>query len=121
MINNDRMVYQGSAKEGRGYFEGMGWAPDFLISCTDPLGRKSKEGFESASIPRTPAEFAKYFAKSSLGQANREDVASYAEEFVRNETTAANYLESVQAERAEHTRGGSPYIISMPMQVRAVV
>ena len=92
-----------------------------MISCTDPLGRKSKEGFKSASISHTPVEFTEYFAKSSLGQANQEDVASYTEEFVKNKTTAVNYLESVQAEHAENMRGGSPYIISMPMQVRAVV
>ena len=76
---------------------------------------------EGASIPHTPAKFAEYFAKSSLSQANREDVASCAEEFVKNKMTAVNYLESVQAEHAEHMRGGSPYISSMPMQVRAVV
>lgn len=126
VLDKGRMVYCGPTGEARAYFEGMGWVPkdrqttpDFLVSCTDPLGRTARAS--SMPMPRTPAEFADHFIKSPLGQANRDDVAAYAEEFVGKEGRAATYIESVQAERAQHTRSKSPYTISIPMQVRAVM
>jgi ATP-binding cassette subfamily G (WHITE) protein 2 (SNQ2) len=53
-------------------------------------------------MPRTAAEFADYFKKSKLGEANRADMESYELEFVNKPNLALEYMESAQA---EHARG----------------
>lgn len=136
------MVYFGPADKARRYFIDMGYEPanrqttaDFLVAVTDPLGRiergsRSIHEYEhdrnhgvapSAPIPRTAAEFADHFQRSSLAQANRDDIESYRNQFVGQPKRAHEYIESVRAEHAEHTRKKSAYTISIPMQIRAVM
>ena len=120
------MAYFGPADQARQYFIDMGYEPanrqttaDFPVAVTDPLGHIERPGV--LSLPRTATEFAAYFQELTLGQMNRDDMESYRNEFVGKPTRASVYIESARAEHAEHTRMTSPYMISIPMQVRAVM
>jgi len=107
------MVYYGPANEARRYFYDMGYEPahrqtvaDFLMATTDPCSRTERS--PGVPIPRTATDFAYHFQKSSLAQTNRYNIQSY-----RN-----RYVESVNT---KHPRWRSPYMISIPMQARAVL
>lgn len=126
VIYEGRMAYYGPANQARQYFIDMGYepanrqtTPDFLVAVTDSFGRIERPNVPS--IPRTATDFAAHFQKSNLGQANRDDMDSYRAEFVGQPTRASVYIESVRAEHSEHTRKSSAYMISIPMQVRAVM
>lgn len=123
------MAYFGPADKARQYFIDMGYQPanrqttaDFLVTVTDPFGRVERPRREGEGpIPRTAEEFAAHFKKSALGEANVADMDSYRAEFVGKPKRASMYIESVKAEHAKNTRRKSPYTISIPMQVRAVM
>jgi ATP-binding cassette, subfamily G (WHITE), member 2, SNQ2 len=126
VIYEGKMAYYGPADQARQYFIDMGYEPanrqttaDFLVAVTDSFGRIERPNV--LSIPRTAQDFADYFRKSNIGQANREDMESYRAEFVGQEKRASTYIESVRAEHSQHTRKKSPYTISIPMQIRAVM
>ncbi|KAG6860184.1 hypothetical protein C0995_014729 [Termitomyces sp. Mi166 len=126
VIYEGKMAYFGLADQARQYFIDMGYEPanrqttsDFLVSVTDPHGRIVRSGV--ISLPRTADEFAEYFKKSSFGIANRNEMDDHSSQFVGKPSHASAYMESAQAEHAKHTRPASPYMISIPMQVRAVM
>ena len=126
VIHEGKMAYYGPADRARQYFIDMGYEPanrqttaDFLVAVTDSFGRIERPNMPS--IPRTATDFANYFQKSSLAQVNRNDMDSYRSEFVGQPNRASEYIESVKAEHAQHTRQKSAYTISIPMQVRAVM
>ena len=127
VIYEGRMVYFGPADRARQYFIDMGYQPanrqttaDFLVAVTDPNGRTIREGYESR-VPRTAQEFAEYFLKSELGKLNREDIASFKDDYVGKENRLSHYKQSHIEDHAKHTNRKSPYITSIPMQVRAVM
>ncbi|KAG5650930.1 hypothetical protein H0H81_010505 [Sphagnurus paluster] len=126
LIYEGKMAYFGPADQAKQYFLDMGYEPanrqttaDFLVSVTDPNARIVRPGIQS--LPRTADEFAEYFKKSSLGATNREDIQLYKNQFVGKAENASAYIASAQAEHAKHVREASPYLISIPMQVRAVM
>ena len=93
---------------------------DIVEAVTDPNGRIVREGYENR-VPRTPAEFVEYYRKSDIYRANREDMASYHEEFVGKPERVTHYKQSVKAEHAKHSNKKSPYVVSIPMQARALM
>ncbi|KAF7428110.1 hypothetical protein PC9H_007329 [Pleurotus ostreatus] len=126
VIDEGRMAYFGPANRARQYFIDMGYGPadrqttpDFLVAVTDAKGRIPRAGVTNQ--PRTPEEFAEYFRKSELGAINVEDMNSYDREYVGSSQRAEAYKESARLERAKTARKTSPYTISIPMQVRAVM
>ncbi|KAF5350668.1 hypothetical protein D9756_008520 [Leucocoprinus leucothites] len=149
VIYEGRMAYFGPASQARQYFIDMGYqpanrqtTPDFLVSVTDPEGRRERK-FEGESeseasgstrengsermsltrrpIPRTAAEFAEYYKHSKVREGNLQDIEDYKENFVGKHGLEESYRESSRAEHARHTRKKSPYIISLPMQVKIVM
>lgn len=72
-------------------------------------------------IPATATDFAAHFDAHQLGAQNRTDIASYRQEFVGKPARQSAYMESARAERGKRARRASPYTISIPMQVAAVV
>lgn len=87
---------------------------------TDPVGRIVRPGFE-LRVPRTADELASRFVSSPHGITNRQRIDEYRSQYVEQDYKVVEYKESAQAERAKHTRELSPYTISIPMQVRAVM
>ncbi|KAI9065216.1 pleiotropic drug resistance ABC transporter [Trametes sanguinea] len=127
VIYEGKQVYFGPADQARQYFIDMGYEPanrqttaDFLVAVTDPNGRIVRKGYESR-VPRTADEFVAYFRRSEISRWNEEDIASYRAEFVGKPERVTAYKESAKAEYANHARRKSPYIVSIPMQARALM
>lgn len=57
-------------------------------------------------MPRTAAEFADYFKKSTFGQINRADIESYESEFVNKPSRALEYMKSAQEEHMSGFKKG---------------
>ncbi|KAF8957821.1 pleiotropic drug resistance ABC transporter [Flammula alnicola] len=126
IIYEGRMAYFGLASEAKQYFMDMGYEPanrqttaDFLVAVTDPNARIPRAGFSNQ--PRTPAEFADYFLKSELGKANAAELDVYLNEFVGNPDKKTSYVESARAELAKRSHKRSPYLLSIPQQVKIVM
>ena len=124
VLYEGREIYFGPTDKARQYFEGMGYecpqrqtTGDFLTSVTNASERKPRAGYEN-KVPRTPDEFVSYWKKS----------AEYAE--LQREITATERATSEQGDalgqfqqqhreaQSRHTRPGSPYILSIPMQLK---
>ena len=127
VLYDGKMAYFGPADQARQYFIDMGYEPanrqttaDFLVAITDPNGRTVRPGFEGRA-PRTAAEFAAYYDKSDFAQHNREDIEAYKRESVGNPQRVSMYKDSARGEHAKTAHPKSPYIISIPMQARALM
>ncbi|TCD65301.1 hypothetical protein EIP91_002826 [Steccherinum ochraceum] len=127
VIYEGKMAYFGPADKARQYFIDMGYEPanrqttaDFLVAVTDPNGRIARSGFESRA-PRNAIEFAQHFQKSYLAELNQQDMRVYQSESVGNSNMKAEYRMSAHQVHASHTSHESPFITSIPMQVRALM
>lgn len=75
----------------------------------------------NAPVPTNAQEFAEHFRNSDLGRRNRADMDAFREHYINHPEFRTTYIESARAERAKRARRASPYTISVPMQVRAVM
>lgn len=127
VVYSGKMAYFGPASRARQYFIDMGYQPanrqttaDFLVAVTDPNGRTVREGYEKR-IPRTAQEFADYFQKSNIAAWNRQDMDSYRMEYVGKEDRHSQYRRSYIHDHANWTDSKSPFLMSIPMQIKAVM
>ncbi|KZT66729.1 hypothetical protein DAEQUDRAFT_714433 [Daedalea quercina L-15889] len=128
VIYEGKMAYFGPADSARQYFIDMGYEPanrqttaDFLVATTDPNGRIPRADYHGLPPPRTADEFATYFKNSETGRLNREDMQRYRDELSGMKDKKQMYRLSYFAERAKTMHSKSPYIISIPMQIRALM
>lgn len=113
------MIYFGPIGLARQYFIDMGYVPanrqttpDFLVSVTDPLGRRMitndddnrSPEFQNRPIPQTAVEFEEYYKNSEIRKMNLEDIRSYKVANVDKPERKLAYKESAKAEHARHTR-----------------
>lgn len=91
------------------------------LPVTDPTARIVRDDDVKGRVPQTPEEFASAFLASSAGLENRADMDSYRQEFVGKPERVIAYRQSASAEHATTSRKGSAYMISIPMQARAVM
>jgi hypothetical protein len=96
-------------------------SPTCYPPVTDPTARIVRDDYVKGRVPQTPEEFASAFLASSASLENRADMDSYRKEFVGKPERAIAYRESATAEHATTSRKGSAYMISIPMQARAVM
>ena len=127
VVYEGRMVYYGPASLARQYFIDMGYqpanrqtTPDFLVAVTDPNARVAREGYEDG-VPVTADAFAEHYRKSNIWQINQDDMEAYRIDFVGKPQRALAYRESAWAEHATTSNKNGAYIISIPMQTRAVM
>ncbi|KAJ5111144.1 hypothetical protein N7532_001679 [Penicillium argentinense] len=126
VLYEGRQVFFGSAKVAKGYFERQGWVcparqttGDFLTSVTNPGERQAKPGFENR-VPRTPEDFEKAWLSSAEYAQLQKEIAAYEQEYPVKEDSSAviEFQEKKRGNQAKHTRPKSPYIISVPMQIK---
>ncbi|KAJ0415291.1 ABC-2 type transporter-domain-containing protein [Aspergillus carlsbadensis] len=117
-------IYFGSSREACSYFESMGWerpqrqvAPDFLTSITNPAERKARPGMEKA-VPRTAREFADHWERSTEHKALKQAISAYRDAHPPDGPDLELFRAEHRAQQAQHTRHSSPYLLSVPMQVR---
>jgi ATP-binding cassette subfamily G (WHITE) protein 2 (PDR) len=86
-------------------------------SVTNPNERKAREGFENR-VPRNAGDFEKYWLESDQYKvALEENKGADAVDADGKEALEA-FRESHKQMQAQHTRPQSPYVISIPMQIR---
>ena len=127
VLYEGREIFFGPCSEAREYFIEMGWdcpprqtTGDFLTSVTNPQERTAREGMEN-KVPRTPDEFEQYWKKSPQYVALRREIAQYREDFPIGGAAQKDFDETKRLRQAKHVRPKSPYVISIPMQVRLCV
>ena len=124
VLYEGREIYYGCCSRAEEYFTKMGWenpprqtTGDFITSITNPQERKAREGMEDL-VPRTPQEFERYWKKSPEYAALLVEISQYEAEYPlgghgEKELSAAKLIQ-----QAKHLRPKSPYIISVPMQLK---
>lgn len=124
VLYEGREIYYGPAHRAKQYFEDMGWycpprqtTGDFLTSVTNPSERQAKDGHENR-VPRTPDEFEKHWRQSDDFVALQTEIQQTEEEYPIGQGALTEFEESRNQMRAKHTRKGSPYTISIFMQIR---
>lgn len=125
VLYEGRQIYFGPAEMAKSYFERQGWycpprqtTGDFLTAVTNPSERQARDGMEH-KVPRTPEEFEKYWRDSQEYKNLLEEIKDFEEEFPINEHSTLNQLrEQKKFIQAKHARPKSPYLVSVPMQVK---
>jgi ABC-type multidrug transport system ATPase subunit/ABC-type multidrug transport system permease subunit len=125
VLYEGRQIYFGPASEAKDYFGRQGWycpprqtAGDFLTAVTNADERKPKEGMEDR-VPRTPEDFEKYWRDSPEYQALLEEIKDFeAENPVNEHGTLETLRQQKNYMQAKHARPKSPYLISVPMQIK---
>jgi ATP-binding cassette subfamily G (WHITE) protein 2 (PDR) len=123
VLYEGREIFFGSTLRAKQYFEEMGWhcpprqtTADFLTSLTNPSERQPQEGHDS-SVPRTAEDFEKYW-KDSADYKQLHSEIHHLEQELESQGAEATFNESYRQRRAKHTLSHSPYVISIPMQVK---
>ncbi|AEO69668.1 uncharacterized protein THITE_2120354 [Thermothielavioides terrestris NRRL 8126] len=127
VLYEGRQIYFGPAHAAKAFFERQGWycpprqtTGDFLTAVTNPEERIPRPGMEH-KVPRTPEDFERYWLGSPEFAALQEEMARFDAEFADDDGHArglAQLREKKNYRQARHVRPGSPYTISVLMQVR---
>jgi ABC-type multidrug transport system ATPase subunit len=126
VLYEGRQAYFGPASKAKAYFEEQGWecpprqtTGDFLTSITNPQERRARPGMEGR-VPRTPEDFENAWLQSADYQQLQREIASYEEQYPigDHQQAAIEFQEKKRDKQANHTRPKSPYIISVPMQIK---
>ncbi|KAL3463322.1 ABC-2 type transporter-domain-containing protein [Aspergillus heterothallicus] len=124
VLYEGREIYFGPCHGARDYFINMGWycpprqtTGDFLTSVTNPQERKAREGMEN-KVPRTPDDFEKYWKNSPQFAELQQEIAEHSEKFPLDGETDHTLAQVKRSKQAKHVRPKSPYVISIPMQVK---
>jgi len=124
LLYEGREIYFGPANKARDFFETQGWycpprqtTGDFLTSITNASERQCREGMEDR-VPRTVEDFERYWRESAEFKTLKRDMDAYEQEFPAGPAAAQGLQERKQAVQAAHTRSKSPYLISIPMQIK---
>ncbi|KAE8313894.1 ABC-2 type transporter-domain-containing protein [Aspergillus transmontanensis] len=126
VLYEGRQIYYGPAKDAKSYFERQGWecpqrqtTGDFLTSVTNPSERKARPGMEN-QVPRTAEDFEAYWRKSPEYQKLMSEISHYEQEHPLEEEGAAlaTFQQKKREIQAKHTRPQSPYLLSVPMQIK---
>ncbi|KAH9868944.1 hypothetical protein J1614_008021 [Plenodomus biglobosus] len=125
VLYEGRQIYFGPAGDAKAYFERQGWhcqprqtAGDFLTAVTNPSERKPRTGMEN-KVPRTPEDFEKYWRNSPEYKLVLEEIEEFEQANPINEHATLQHLrDRKHFQQAKHSRPKSPYLVSVPMQVK---
>jgi ABC-type multidrug transport system ATPase subunit/ABC-type multidrug transport system permease subunit len=124
VLYQGRQIYFGPADKARQYFIDMGYecpqrqtTGDFLTSVTNPSERKARPGFENR-VPRTPDEFAAYWKKSDEHADLQKEIANADQTTAESGDALGTFQQSYRESQSKHARKGSPYVLSIPMQLK---
>lgn len=127
VLYQGRQIFFGPCSAAKEYFEEMGWecpprqtVGDFLTSVTNPQERQARKGMEN-KVPRTPEDFERYWKNSSHYAALQKEISRYREEYPLGGAAGKDFNDMKRQRQAKHVRPKSPYVISIPMQVRLCV
>jgi ABC-type multidrug transport system permease subunit/ABC-type multidrug transport system ATPase subunit len=124
VLYEGHQIYYGPRDRAVSYFEDQGWqrperqvAGDFLTAVTNPSERLARPGMEE-QVPRTAKEFSDFWKRSPEYKALCEEIATFEQQHSPSADAAKEFQTSHEGEQARHTRSRSPYLLSVPMQIR---
>ncbi|KAK8017797.1 hypothetical protein PG993_014123 [Apiospora rasikravindrae] len=127
VLYEGHQIYFGPADKAKAFFERQGWwcdprqtTGDFLTSVTNPIERKPREGMENR-VPRTPAEFEKYWLESDEYKQLEMDIARHELRSRHGEggnITVRLLREEKHQSQAKYVRKSSPYLVNVVTQIR---
>ncbi|KAK7047758.1 Multidrug resistance protein [Paramarasmius palmivorus] len=124
VLYEGRQIYFGRAEAAKQYFVDMGFecperqtTADFLTSLTNPAERRARPGFEH-HVPRTPEEFVVAWKKSDERRRLVQEMDLFNLQHPVGGEQLAKFRASRQKAQSKGMRQGSPYTVSLPMQVR---
>jgi ATP-binding cassette subfamily G (WHITE) protein 2 (PDR) len=124
VLYEGREIYYGRCDQAERYFVDMGWhnpprqtTGDFLTSVTNPQERKARDGMEN-KVPRTPEEFEKQWKSSAQYASLRREIDDHESEFPMGGHAERDLHDKKRSQQAKHVNPKSPYLISVPMQIR---
>lgn len=127
VLYEGRQIFFGPCSAAKEYFEEMGWecpprqtVGDFLTSVTNPQERKAREGMAN-KVPRTPDDFERYWKNSPHYAILQKEISRYHEDYPLGGAAEKDFKDMKNQRQAKHVRPKSPYVISIPMQVRLCV
>ncbi|ETS79847.1 hypothetical protein PFICI_07376 [Pestalotiopsis fici W106-1] len=126
VLYEGRQIYFGPASHAKAYFENQGWycpprqtTGDFLTAVTNPSERQARPGMEN-QVPRTADEFEHYWRHSAEYLHLHKELQQYhlRHPMQENSESLAILRQQKVASQAKLVREKSPYLISIPMQIR---
>ncbi|KAL0259352.1 hypothetical protein SLS55_005088 [Diplodia seriata] len=124
VLYEGREIYFGPTSMAKQFFEDQGWyspprqtTGDFLTSVTNPAERQPREGMEH-KVPRTPDEFEAYWRSSEAFRILHREMDQYRENFPAGGEVVSQFQANKRQAQSRHTRAGSPYLLSVPMQIK---
>lgn len=127
VLYEGHQIFFGPCERAVKYFEEMGFekpqrqvAGDFLSSITNPSERTARAGMENR-VPRTSTDFEAYWKNSPDYEKLVQDISAYQAENPLGGDAKQELADSQQAMQAAHTRARSPYVLSVPMQIRLCI
>ncbi|KAL2703108.1 hypothetical protein AAEP93_007406 [Penicillium crustosum] len=124
VLYEGHQIYYGPCDRAVQYFEEMGWerpprqtSADFLAAVTNPTERKLRDGMDR-TIPYSPAEFSDYWKKSPEYASLQLSMRHQSQETPLDGKEEIKLAKIKHDEQANHVRPSSPYLISLPMQIR---
>ncbi|KAH8895219.1 hypothetical protein GQ53DRAFT_714839 [Thozetella sp. PMI_491] len=124
VLYEGRQIYFGPTEEAKTYFTDMGYhcpdrqtTADFLTSLSNPAERTVQSGFENR-VPRTPDEFQEAWRTSAARAKLIAEIDGFEREYPLEGQQVEKFKAARKANQANFVRNGSPYTISVPMQVK---
>lgn len=124
VLYEGRQIFFGPCGAAVEYFTNMGWhrpsrqtSGDFLTALTNPQERQARDGMDDR-VPRTADEFEEYWKKSPEYEALKQEISQHFENNPPGGESEMALRKVKQAKQAKHVWSKSPYIISVPMQLR---
>ncbi|KAJ9143354.1 ABC transporter CDR4 [Pleurostoma richardsiae] len=125
VIYEGHQIYFGPASRAKEYFVNLGFecptrqtTPDFLTSMTFPAERIIRRG---CNPPRTAAEFATAWKKSTEYKALHAQIDEYKEQHLIGGPDAETFRQLKKSNQARGQRLKSPYILTYSQQVRLCI
>ncbi|KAJ5952972.1 uncharacterized protein N7479_011385 [Penicillium vulpinum] len=127
LLYEGREIYFGPRETAVSYFEMMGWkrplqqvSADFLTAITNPGERQPQLGMEDA-VPRTPVEFEAYWKQSREHAELQTAMRQYKQNIPLDGLEETRLNDIKRLEQATRARPSSPYLLSVPMQIRLCI
>ncbi|KAJ2898271.1 putative brefeldin a resistance protein [Zalerion maritima] len=127
VIDGGQQVFFGSAKEARGYFESLGFAPrprqtspDYLTGCTDEFERQYAEGRSPEDAPHDAETLSQAFKESRFSKLLDDEMGAY-KESMKADTAAHEDFKMAVRESKRSGAKKSVYNVGFHMQVWALM
>lgn len=126
VLYEGRQIFFGSTNVAKEYFLKMGFecppgqsTADFLTSVTNPPERRPNVG-RSPQIPRTAENFQTHWRQSEEYRDLKNSINGHRQKFASRPSGGQSVLASRKSQvQANHSRRRSPFIITLPMQIKA--